>query len=138
MNEVRTSLAFAKELAKHGYHVYSDIQYKYDIYTKEYKECHYTLEQCAYYELCMNDTFVYVPIVYVPTIEHAYRWIIKKDPNWNIAILWNSNMKGYYFIVQNIETGYEYIQPAIPNETNREMLYEWAMEHILNRMNTNE
>lgn len=133
MNEVRTSLAFAKELAKHGYHVYSDIQYKYDIDTKEYKECHYTLEQCAYYELCMNDTFVYVP-----TIEKAYRWIIKKDPNWNIAILWNSNMKGYYFIVQNIETGYEYIQPAIPNETNREMLYEWAMEHILNRLNTNE
>ena len=133
MNNVRTSIAFAKELASHGYHIYSDIQYKYNVDTGEYKECHYTFEQCALCELGMNYTFLYVP-----TIENAYRWIIKNDPNWNIAVLWDANMKGYYFLVQNTETGYEYRQPTVPNETRREMLYEWAMEHVLNRLNINE
>ena len=31
MNNVRTSITFAKELASHGYHVYSDIQYQYNV-----------------------------------------------------------------------------------------------------------
>lgn len=133
MNNVRTSITFAKELASHGYHVYSEFQYKYNVETGEYKECHFSLEQCALAELGMKYKFLYVP-----TIENAYRWIIKNDPNWNIAVLWDSKMKGYYFLVQNTETGYEYRQPTAPNETRRAMLYEWAMEHILNRLNTNE
>ena len=58
-----------------------------------------------------------------------------KDSNWNVSVLWDNELKGFYFVVQNIKTGYEYVQPTVPNEKNKFKLYECGFEHILNRMN---
>ena len=121
------SLSLALKLNEHCYSKYSSNQYIVND-AIEYKELHMSLEECAYIELTNN-----INIIYVPTLSETYDFMFMNYSNWNVSVLWNNNLKGYYFVVQNIETGYEYIQPTIPGEKNIFKLYEYGFEHILNR-----
>ena len=76
-----------------------------------------------------------INIIFAPKLDETYDFIFMKDSNWNVAVLWDDKLKGFYFVVQNIETGYEYVQPTVPGENNKFKLYECGFEHILNRMN---
>ena len=124
------SLSLALKLNGHGYSKYSPKQYvKND--AGEYEERHISFEECAYIEMTSN-----VNIIYVPTLEETYDFMFMKDSNWNVSVLWDNKLKGFYFVVQNIDTGYEYIQPTVPGEKNNFKLYECGFEHILNRLDT--
>lgn len=123
------SLSLALKLNERGYNKYSSKKYIAND-AGEYKEQHISFEECAYIEMTSN-----INIIYVPTLEETYDFIFMKDSNWNVSVLWDNELKGFYFVVQNIETGYEYIQPTVPNEKNKFKLYEYGFEHILNRMN---
>ena len=121
------SLSLALKLNAHGYNKYSPKQYvKNNI--GEYEERHISFEECAYIEITSN-----INIIYVPTLEETYDFMFMKDSNWNVAVLWDNKLKGFHFIVQNIKTGYEYSQPTAPGEMNVFRMYEWGMEHALNR-----
>lgn len=124
------SLSLALKLNEHGYNKYSHKQYIANA-AGEYEERHISFEECAYIEMTSN-----INIIYVPTLEETYDFMFMKDSNWNVSVLWDNELKGFYFVVQNIETGYEYIQPTVPNEKNKFKLYECGFEHILNRLNT--
>jgi len=132
----KVSLHLAKLLHEKGYDKYSDEQYV-ELKTGELGHwlghCKFPLEICAYVETTTDKKFIYVP-----TLDEAYEWILSKDPNWIVSVLWNNEVKGYYFVVQNTETGYEYRQPPTPEENDTFKMYEWGMEHVLNRLETNK
>jgi len=122
------SLSLALKLNEHGYNKYSPEQYiKND--AGEYHKTDLSFDECAYIEATSN-----INIIYAPSLDEAYNWLSDKDCAWNISVLWDNKLKGYYFIVQNIETGYEYVQPTVPEEKNNFKLYEYGIEHVLNRM----
>lgn len=123
------SFSLAKKLNEHGYNKYSSKQYIMND-TGEYEEQHISFEECAYIEMTQNTN-----IIYVPTLDEAYDFMFMKDSNWNVSVLWNNELKGFYFVVQNIDTGYEYVQPTVPGEKNNFKLYEYGIEHVLNKMN---
>jgi len=122
------SFSLAKKLNEHGYNKYSSLQYVKNDAGKYDKTC-ISFNECAYIELTSN-----INIIYVPTLDDAYNWLFYKDHAWNVSVLWDNKFKGYYFIVQNIETGYEYVQPAVPGQKNKFELYEYGIEHVLNRL----
>ena len=128
----KVSLHLAKLLHEKGYNKYSDEQYV-ELKTGELVHSNLSLEECAYVEMTTDKKFIYVP-----TLDEAYEWILSKDPNWMVSVLWNNEVKGYYFVVQNKETGYEYKQPPTPNENDTFKMYEWGIEHVLNRLETNK
>jgi len=124
---------FAKLLYTKGYHKYSKKQYIiYDDKTSV-EDCHFNIGECAVFELSTPN----MTIIYVPTILELTEWIYKHEPEWNISVLWDNNLKGYYFYVQNIKTDYEYKQPCSPKNDNKETTYEWGLEHVIRRMNLN-
>lgn len=122
------SFSLAKKLNERGYNKYSPMQYVKNV-TGEYDKVSLSFEECAYIEVTSN-----INIIYVPTLDEAYNWLYDKDSTWNISVLWDNKLKGYYFIVQNIETGYEYVQPTVPGQKNNFKLYECGIEHVLNRL----
>lgn len=122
------SLHLAKKLAEHGYNKYADFQYVQVKNSEGYKLTNYDIEKCAMAELALGTKFLYAP-----TLDEAYNWILKQQPEWNVAVLWDNKLKGFHFMVQNIKTGYEYSQPTAPGEMNVFRMYEWGMEHVLNR-----
>lgn len=124
----KVSLHLAKLLHEKGYDKYSNEQYIM-LEGGQLGHCKLPLESCAYVEMTTDKKFIYVP-----TLDEAYDWILEQDSNWNISVLWNNTVKGYYFIVQNIETGYEYKQPPTPKENDTFKMYEWGIEHVLNRL----
>ena len=124
------SLHLAKKLADCGYNKYAETQYVWSAKDNKYKKIHKDIEWCAMAELAEG-----AKILYAPSLDKAYEWLLKQDPNWNVAVLWHKEMKGFYFVVQNIETGYEYKQLPTPNELNVFKMYEWGIEHVINRLN---
>lgn len=123
----RVSLHLAMLLHNKGYNKYSEEQY---VKMEDgYGHCSLSLDECLYIELKVGKT-----LIYIPTIGDIYNWINSKDSNWLINVMWDSRVKGYYFIVQNKKTGYEYKQPPTPGEENSIKMYEWGFEHILNRL----
>lgn len=132
MNPKYISLHLAQILHKMGYNKYSPEQYV-TLDDNKLGHCNLTLENCAFIELTTNHKFIYVPTIY-----ETINWINSVEPGWNVSVLWDKTLKGYHFIVQNINTGYEYIQPTTPDENNRIKMYEWGIEHILNRININD
>lgn len=127
------SLHLAKKLADCGYNKYAETQYVWSAKNNKYEELHKDLEWCAMAELAKG-----AKLIYAPSLDEAYRWLLEKDPSWNVSVLWDNKLKGYHFIVQNIKTGYEYVQPTAPGEMNVFRMYEWGIEHALNRLNTNK
>ena len=111
-----------------GYRIYSDLQLLID--DDGIHETKFSLEDCALYEVTTNKKFIYVP-----TYNDVLCWILQQDENWVLCVRWNNKLRGFYFSVQNRETGYEYDQPTAPGETNLFKLYEWGLEHIVNRLN---
>lgn len=128
----KVSLHLAKLLHEKGYDKYSDEQYV-ELKTSELGYCKLSLESCAYVEMTTDTKFIYVP-----TLDEAYEWILEQDPSWNVSVLWNNTVRGYYFVVQNTETGYEYKQPSTPKENDTFKMYEWGIEHVLNRLEINK
>lgn len=122
------SFALAKKLNECGYHVYSELQYIMEPDCVNYKQAHMSLGECAFVELTKK-----INIIYVPSLDVALNWINKEQPQWRISVQWDNKFKGFHFIVQNIETGYEYVQPTAPEEKDEFAMYEWAIEHVLNR-----
>lgn len=123
------SLHLAKKLAECGYRKYADTQYVFSKDNGKYEKLHYDIEKCAMAELAFGTKFIYAP-----TLDAAYEWLLKQDPHWNVAVLWHNELKGFYFVVQNTATGYEYKQPTAPGEMNVFRMYEWGIEHALNRL----
>ena len=125
----KVSLHLAKLLHEKGYDKYSDEQYV-ELKNGELGHCNLSLEECVYVEMTTDKKFIYVP-----TLDEAYEWILSKNSNWIVSVLWNNEVKGYYFVVQNTETGYEYKQPPTPEENDKNEMFEWGLEHVLNRLN---
>ena len=122
---------FAELLHNKGYHKYSKKQHIIYNDEREAEDSQFNIDECALLELTKED----MTIIYIPTLLELVEWISKREPEWNVSVLWDNEMKGYCFFVQNIATGYEYKQPCSPDNTNKELTYEWGLEHVIRRMN---
>lgn len=124
------SFNLADKFKKHGYHQYSKKQWIRKPSEDYHHESFLSLEHCALVELVNDD----IDIVYNPSLAEAIDWLHKQDPMYNLSVLWNNDNNCYYFVVQNINSGYEYKQPVMSDNTDLQMTYEWGLEHILNRI----
>lgn len=125
------SVKLAEFLRDNGYHQYAERQ----LYTKSPDEkiyTSYTLEHCAMIELNNRE------LLYLPTYNEVFRWINKNDPGWVLCVLYDARVKGFYFVVQNRVTGYDYRQPATPSENDEAKMYEWGVCHIVNRLSDDD
>lgn len=121
------SFHLAEILSKHGYKKYSPVQYsKRD---NGYFVLKLTFDECA-----LIETSGKIELIYAPTINETFEWLSKNYPEWNVCVIWDTNVKGYYFSVQNIETNYDYRMPTSPGEMDKNKMFEWGIEHVLNRL----
>ena len=116
--DVYVSFHTAKRLHELGFSLYTNYQYD-----ENKNKTHYTLEQCAVYDVLGK------PVLYIPTCEQAYTWIRQTYPGWEINITYTN---GWHFIVKNID-GYIYKEPQIP-DMDYNTAFDWGILHVLNRV----
>ena len=121
-------IEFASYLMNNGYDRYSNKQLYRRYPDEPLRETHMGLELCALADLRDNTH----TLIYIPTFADVLNWLSSKDDGWVISVMYDMKHHGFYYIVQNINTGYEYCQPCIPDAKIEDM-YEWAIEHIVNR-----
>jgi len=116
-------------LSDKGYRKYSETQFYKKENEKYYRETYLSFEDCLLIELMTNGEFIYAP-----TYAEVYDWLIENYSDWNVSVMWDNEIGGYYFVVQNTNTGYEYRQPTVPREENIARIWEWGFEHVIKRL----